>query len=63
MPAMAGTKSSFNFFDGLESYRRERYKRQGTDKTIQLIKDFAAAETGQFPEPQNAVLIQAGGAG
>lgn len=29
-------KTVFNFFDGLESYKREFYQEQGTDKTVQL---------------------------
>lgn len=37
-------KTVFNFWDGLESYRREAFAGIGTDKTEQLIKDFAAAE-------------------
>ena len=35
-------KTVFNFFDGLESYKRESFSEQGTDKTIQLIRDRAA---------------------
>jgi phage terminase large subunit len=41
-------KTVCNFFDGLESYRREQYQEQGTDKTIQLIRDFAATEKIPF---------------
>ncbi|WP_142249761.1 terminase family protein [Bradyrhizobium sp. UNPF46] len=49
----------FNFFDGLESYKRERYSEQGTDKTIQLIRDAAAAER----IPYSHILIDEDGVG
>ena len=52
-------KTVFNFFDGLESIRRERYEEQGTDKTIQLIRDKAAAER----IPYSNILIDEDGVG
>lgn len=35
-------KVVLNFWEGLESYKREYYEKQGIDKTIQLIRDAAA---------------------
>jgi len=43
-----GDKIVLNFWDGLESYRRDYYEKQGTDKTIQLIRDGAAQEQIPF---------------
>jgi phage terminase large subunit len=37
-------KTVFNYFDGLESYKRVSYSEQGTDRTIQLIRDAASTE-------------------
>ena len=37
-------KAILNFWEGLESIRREHYTEQGTDKTIQLIRDAAVSE-------------------
>lgn len=33
----------FSFFNGLELYKVEKYQKQGTEKTEQQIKDYAAA--------------------
>jgi hypothetical protein len=52
-------KTVFNFWDGLESYKRESYTEQGTDKTIQLIKDFAAIER----IPYSHIIIDEDGIG
>jgi hypothetical protein len=52
-------KTVFNFFEGLESTRREAYSEQGTDKTIQLIRDAAAAER----IPYSHILIDEDGVG
>lgn len=49
----------FNFWDGLESYKREKYQEQGTEKTIQLIRDFAASER----IPYSNILIDEDGVG
>lgn len=52
-------KTVFNFFDGLESYRREVYQGIGTDRTIQLIRDFAAVEKIPFSH----ILVDEDGVG
>jgi hypothetical protein len=39
--------TTFNFWDGLELYRIEKFQRQDTEKTKQQTKDFAA--TNQIP--------------
>jgi len=52
-------KTVINLWDGLESYRRERYQEQGTDKTIQLVRDLAAAER----IPYSHILIDEDGVG
>jgi len=52
-------KTVFNFWDGLESARREFYREQGTDKTIQLIRDFAAVEK----IPYSHILVDEDGVG
>jgi phage terminase large subunit len=52
-------KTVFNFWDGLESYRRETYSEQGTDKTIQLIRDFAATER----IPYSHIIVDEDGVG
>lgn len=52
-------KTVINLWDGLESYRRERYQEQGTDKTILLIKDFAASER----IPYSHIIVDEDGVG
>jgi hypothetical protein len=52
-------KTVLNFWDGLESYRREQYSEQGTDKTIQLIRDFAATER----IPYSHIIVDEDGVG
>jgi hypothetical protein len=52
-------KTVFNFWEGLESVRREQYQEQGTDKTIQLIRDFAATEK----IPYSHILVDEDGVG
>ena len=52
-------KTVFNFFDGLESYKRESFSEQGTDKIIQLIRDKAAEEK----IPYSHILIDEDGIG
>jgi phage terminase large subunit len=52
-------KTVFNFFDGLESTKRESFSEQGTDKTIQLIRDRAAEEK----IPYSHILIDEDGVG
>lgn len=52
-------KTVFNFWEGLESVRREQYSEQGTDKTIQLIRDFAATER----IPYSHILVDEDGVG
>jgi phage terminase large subunit len=52
-------KTVFNFWDGLQSVRREQYTEQGTDKTIQLIRDNAAAER----IPYSHILVDEDGIG
>lgn len=52
-------KTVFNFWEGLESCRREQYSEQGTDKTIQLIRDFAASER----IPYSHILVDEDGVG
>lgn len=49
----------FNFFKGLRSYKRVRYQKQGTDQTIQKVKDAAAAER----IPRSRILIDEDGVG
>lgn len=41
-------KTVLNVWEGLESIRREYYQEQGTDKTVQLIRDIAATERIPF---------------
>lgn len=48
-----------NFFDGLESYRIERFEKQSTDTTEQKIKDYAAMER----IPYSNILIDEDGIG
>jgi hypothetical protein len=52
-------KTVFNVWEGLESTRREYYQEQGTDKTIQHIRDLAAAER----IPCSHILIDEDGVG
>jgi hypothetical protein len=52
-------KTVLNFWDGLESYRRESYSEQGTDKTIQLIREFAATER----IPYSHIIVDEDGVG
>ncbi len=52
-------KTVFNYFDGLESCKRESLSEQGTDKTIQLIRDRAAEEK----IPYSHILIDEDGVG
>jgi phage terminase large subunit len=52
-------KTVFNFWDGLESVKRESFSEQGTDKTIQLIRDRAAEEK----IPYSHILIDEDGVG
>jgi phage terminase large subunit len=52
-------KTVFNFFEGLESVKRESFSEQGTDKTIQLIRDRAA----EFKIPYSHILIDEDGVG
>jgi len=52
-------KTVFNFFDGLESYKRVSFTEQGTDKTIQQIRDFASEEK----IPYSHILIDEDGVG
>jgi hypothetical protein len=52
-------KTVLNFWDGLESYRRESYSEQGTDKTILLIREFASTER----IPYSHILIDEDGVG
>jgi phage terminase large subunit len=52
-------KTVFNFFEGLESVKRESFSEQGTDKTIQLIRDRAA----EFKIPYSHILIDENGVG
>lgn len=49
----------FSFFDGLELNRVEKYQKQGTNKTEQQIKDFAAAAM----IPYSHILIDEDGIG
>lgn len=48
-----------SFWDGLELYDVTKFQRQGTDKTIQQIKDLAAAEQ----IPYSHILIDEDGVG
>lgn len=43
-------KTVFNFWDRLERYKREKYQGIGTDKTIQLNRDFASTEKIPFSQ-------------
>jgi hypothetical protein len=52
-------KTVFNFFEGLESVEREYFQEQGTDKTIQLIRDRAALKKIPFSH----ILIDEDGIG
>src|ERR1700710_1403045 len=52
-------KTVFNYWDGLESTKRESFSEQGTDKTIQLIKDRAAEKK----IPYSHILIDEDGVG
>lgn len=52
-------KTVFNFWDGLESIKREQYQGIGTDKTIQLIRDFASTEKIPFSH----ILVDEDGVG
>lgn len=49
----------FSFWDGLELYDIKQYSKQGTDKTIQQVKDFAATERIPFSH----ILIDEDGVG
>jgi hypothetical protein len=49
----------FNFFEGLQSYKRERFEKQSTATTIQKVKDYAAAER----IPYSHILIDEDGIG
>lgn len=49
----------FSFWDGLELYKIEEYQKQGTDKTEQLIKDFAVTER----VPYSHIMIDEDGIG
>ncbi len=49
----------FNFFEGLESYKIESFQRQGTDTTIQQIKDYAAIHR----IPYSLILVDEDGIG
>ena len=51
--------TTFNFWDGLELYRIETFQRQDTQKTIQQLKDFAAAEK----IPYSQIMIDEDGIG
>lgn len=52
-------KTVFSFWNGLELYRVEEYQRQGTDKTIQQLKDYASSEQ----IPYSNILVDEDGIG
>jgi hypothetical protein len=52
-------KTVLNVWDGLESTRREYFQEQGTDRTIQLIRDICALERIPFSH----VLVDEDGVG
>ena len=52
-------KTVLSFWDGLELTRIEQYEKQGTDKTEQQIKDFAASNR----IPYSHILIDEDGIG
>jgi len=56
---MGRDSTVFSFWDGLELYDVQQFRKQGTDKTIQQIKDFAAAERIPFSH----ILIDEDGIG
>lgn len=51
--------TTFNFWDGLELYRIEKFSKQDTQKTIQQAKDYAATER----IPYSNILIDEDGIG
>jgi phage terminase large subunit len=53
-------KTVFNFFEGLESVKRESFSEQGTDKTIQLIRDRAASSKSPTPTSLSTRMALAG---
>jgi phage terminase large subunit len=52
-------KTVLNFWDGLETYHGEQYQVQGADRTIQLIRDDAAAER----IPYSHIIVDEDGVG
>lgn len=48
-----------NFFDGLESYRIEKYEKKATTETSQLVRDFAASER----VPYSNIIVDEDGVG
>ena len=51
--------TTFNFWDGLELYRVEKFQKQDTEKTKQQAKDFAASEK----IPYSNIMIDEDGIG
>ena len=51
--------TTFNFWDGLELYRIDKFEKQTTDKTVQKAKDLAALES----IPYSNILIDEDGIG